>query len=162
MDIRTPALPIGPMAQVRFVDSGDFSDTLRVMLLSDGPGIAELQADEFQRIAIHVGRPVRLNCNHGAKRHSGLAMHGDIDLVPSCTNARWEMKETDTALVVKIHQHLLREAAEQCEMRGPGEIPSQFRIRDSQLEHSAWALLEEVQRGYPSGPLYLECMGTAM
>ena len=162
MDASTPALPVAPMAQIRFVDSGHISDTLRVILMSDGPGIAELRADEFQRIAIHVGRPVRLNCHHGTKRHSGLAMHGDIDLIPSGTTARWEMKETDTALVVKVHEQLLGEAAEHCEMRRPGEIRSQFRLRDSQLEHIAWALLAEVQRGYPSGPLYLECMGMAI
>jgi len=150
------------MTQARFVDSGKASDTLRVILMADGPGIAELHGDEFQRIAIHVGRPVRLNCQHGTKRHSGVAIHGDIDLIPSATTARWEMKETDTALIVKIHQRLLGEAAEQCEMQRGGEIRSQFRLRDPQLEHMAWALLAEVQRGYPRGPLYMECMGLAM
>jgi len=162
MDVPTPALAIGPMTQVRFVDSGNFSDTLRVILLSDGPGIAELPADDFQRVAIHVGRAVRMHCHHGTKRHSGVAVHGDIDLIPSGTAARWEMKETDTALVVKIHRQLLGKAAEECEMQRGGEIRSQFRLRDSQLEHMAWALLAEVQRGYPSGALYMECMGLAI
>ncbi len=42
------------------------------------------------------------------------------------------------------------------------EIRCRFRVRDSQIEHIAWALMDEAQSGYPSGRLYLDCLATAL
>ena len=47
-------------------------------------------------------------------------------------------------------------------MPGRPEILSQFRLRDSQIEHIGWALLAEVRRGYPNGHLYMHSLATAL
>ncbi len=58
------------------LDSGDRSDELRVVLRSDGPGVVEVPELEVPRIAVYVGKPVRLCCKHATECHSGLAIHG--------------------------------------------------------------------------------------
>jgi AraC family transcriptional regulator len=103
-----------------------------------------------------------MDCNHGAKSLSGLAIHGDIDIIPNGIPSRWEMKETDTALILRVGAHLLRQVAEESGFQGQIEVRSRFRIRDSQIEHIGLALMAEVHHGYPSGPLYMDCMATAL
>ena len=98
----TLTLPPKPMTQVRSLDSQDRSDALRVILLSDGPGVLDVPEQDAPRIAIHIGRPVRMACRHGMRSHSGLAIHGDIDIIPDGIPSRWEMKEADTALVLRL------------------------------------------------------------
>jgi AraC family transcriptional regulator len=72
------------------------------------------------------------------------------------------VKETDTALVLRLESQLLRQVAEDAGCRGPSEIRSRFRLRDSQIEHIGWALMAEAQQGYPSGRLYMDCMAMAL
>src|SRR5215469_931731 len=162
MNASVLTFPIKPMTRVRSLDSQNHFDALRVTLLSDGPGVVEVPEQDAPRITLHVGRPVRMDCKHGAKSHSGLAIHGDIDIIPNGFSSRWETKETDTALVLRIGSHLLHQAAEESGFRGQIEIRSRFRLRDPQIEHIGWALMDEVQHGYPSGRLYLDCMVTAL
>jgi len=156
------ALQTSPMTQIRYLDSRNRSDALRVVLQSDGPGIVESPELDSPCIAIHVGRPVRLDCRHGVQNHSGLAIHGDIDIIPQGMTARWEMKETDTALLLRLGRRLLGQVAEESGFTRSIEIRSRFRVRDAHIEHIGWALMAEAHRGYPSGRLYLDSMATAL
>ncbi len=150
------------MSQVRLLDSDGHSDALRVILQSDGPGIVESLDRPRPVVAIHVGRSVRLECKHGGESHIGLAIHGDIDVI-SHGPARWEMKETDTALLLAIAPKLLKQVAEESGLKPNGlEILNRFQIRDPQIEHIGWALQAEVEQGYPSGNLYMESMAIAL
>ncbi len=158
----TLAFPPKPMTQVRSLDSQDRSDVLRVILQSDGPGVLDVPELDAPRIAIHIGRPVRMDCRHGKRSHSGLALHGDIDIIPDCVPSRWEMKEADTALVLRLGRRLLRDVAEESGFGDRVEIRSRFRVRDLQIEHIGWALMAEVQNGFPSGRLFMESMATAI
>jgi AraC family transcriptional regulator len=151
-----------PVTQAAALDSADRGNSLQVVVRSDGPGIVEVPALDVPRIAIYAGRPVRMNCKHGGQSHSGLAIHGDIDIIPDGMISRWEMKEPDTALVLKISRNLLREVAAESGLDGDIEIRSRFRMRDSGIEHLGWALMSEFQNGFPAGKLYLDCMATAL
>jgi AraC family transcriptional regulator len=162
MNAQNPAFAQKPWALKGNLDSGDRSNALHVALRSDGPGVVEVPELDVPRVAVYVGRPVRLDCRHGAEHHSGLAIHGDIDIIPERMPSRWEMKKADTALVLRLSDALLRQAAEDSDLEGRIEIRSRFRVRDSQIEHIAWALMDEAQSGYPSGRLYLDCLGTAL
>lgn len=156
------ACPPKPMTQVRLLDSKDLCNDLRLVLLSDGPGVLEVPEVDAPCISIHVGRPVRMDCRHGVQSHSGLAIHGDIDIIPAGVMARWEMKEADTALLLRVKPNLLRRIAEESGFTQPLEIRSRFRVRDPQIEYIGWALMAEAQNGYPSGRLYMDCMATAL
>jgi AraC family transcriptional regulator len=151
-----------PRALGGMLDSGDRSNALNVVLRSDGPGVVEVPELDVPRIAVYVGQPVRLDCRHGSEHHSGLAIHGDIDIIPNRMPSRWEMKQPDTALVLRLSRALLRKAAESSGSEDRIEIRSRFRVRDSQIEHVAWALMDEAQSGYRSGSLYLDCLATAL
>lgn len=144
------------------LDSLDRSDGLRIVLRSGGPGVVKVPELDVPRIAIYVGKPVRMDCKHGVHSHSGLAVHGDIDTIPDGMFSQWEMKESDTALVLLVWRHVLRRGAEESGFGNQVEIRSRFRVRDSQIEHIGWALMAEAQQGYPSGRLYLDCMATAL
>ncbi len=144
------------------LDSGDRSNALRVLLRSDGPGIVEVPALSEPRVAVYVGHPVKLDCRHGAHHHFGLAVHGDIDIIPDRIPSRWEMKQPDMALVLKLSRDVLRQVSEDAAFEGAIEIRSRFRVRDLQIEHIAWALMSEALNDYPSGRLYLDCLATAL
>jgi len=103
-----------------------------------------------------------MDCKHGARAHSGLAIHGDIDIIPNGVPSRWEVKETDTALILRVGSPLLRQVAEESGFQGQVEIRSRFRLRDPAIEHMGWALMAEVQQGYPGGRLFMDCMATAL
>lgn len=149
--------------QVRWLDSGDKSDLLRVILRSDVAGVVEKPALRNPMIAIHYGRPVRLACRHGNQRYNGLAIHGDVEVVPPGVPARWEMKETDTALLVSLSPKLLQKvAADYGFPPDRVEIRDRFYVRDPQIEHIGWALKEEVERNFSSGKLYLDSLATAL
>lgn len=162
MNVPILAFPPKPMEQVRLLDSRNRCDGVRVMLRSDGPGILEVPHVDAPCISIHVGKPVRMDCRHGVQNHSGMAIHGDIDIIPNGTSSRWEMKEADTALVLRVEPRLLRRIAEESGFTRDVEIRSRFRVRDPQIEYIGWALMAEAQNGYPSGRLYMDCMATAL
>lgn len=150
------------MRRAGTLDSGSRSDALHIALRSGGPGVVEIPELDAPRIAVYIGKPVRLYCMHGRECHSGLAIHGDIDIIPGRMPSRWEMEEPDTALVLRLGCHVLREAADEFGLKDRIEIRSRFRVRDYQIEQIAWALMAEAQSGYPSGRLYLDCMATAL
>jgi AraC family transcriptional regulator len=155
---------LAPMTQVRSLDSGAHSDLVRVIVQSDGPGIVETPGSWRPLVAVHLGRPVRLECRHGTESHAGVAIHGDIDIVPAGVPARWEMKETDTALVLALAPALINRIAEASgrdEANGV-EVRSRFQIRDPQIEHIGLALKADVEQGYPGGTLYMDSMATAL
>lgn len=150
------------MLPIRRQDSAP-PDLLRVKLRSDPPGLLEISGQSKPVVSIHVGRPVRLACKHGDHSHVGLAIHGDIEILPAGMPASWELQETDTALLLIVPPNLLRQVAEESGLDTLQlELRSRFQIRDPQIEHIGWALKAEVEQGYPSGNLFLDSMATAL
>src|SRR6185369_16068039 len=130
---------------------------LNVWMQSDPPGVIETPPPRNPFLLIHVGRSVHIACDRGGYSHRGLSVHGDIDLVPVGVPSRWEMKETDTALIVVVAQNFLRTIAEESDGKTKGvELINRFQMRDSQIEHIGWALKAELEAGYPNGRLYMD------
>lgn len=138
-------------------------ENLRITLLSDPPGLVESPASDSVHICIHVGPPVFAACRHGAHQHRGTIIYGDVDIIPPNTPAAWELHGTDTDLIIKLNQNLIRSV-----VRDSGrdlrflEIRSRFQWRDPQIEHIAWALKAEMENGFPSGRLYTDSLATAL
>ena len=94
------------------------------------------------------------DCRRDGKRHTGRAVHGDIDIIPAQTPSRWEMHDAnDTAILIICH----RRFAIRCRVspnRSKLEIRNRFQVREPALESLSWAAKREMELGRPSGRLY--------
>jgi AraC family transcriptional regulator len=139
------------------------TDNIRIRLLTDAPGLLEVPGQPRTVVAIHVGSPAYIACRRGDASHRGTAIHGDIDIIPAGIPSVWELKDGDTALILSVAPSLLQTVAEESNIDlRQIEIRNRFQIRDAQIEHIGWALQAEIERGYPSGRLFLDSLGTAL
>jgi AraC family transcriptional regulator len=129
----------------------------------DPPGALEVPALENVLVAIHLGAPARIACRRDGRQFRGTAVHGDIDIIPANTPARWEMLDgNDTALLLSLPEKLLLVAANACDLSADRlQICNRFQIRDSELVSLGWAIKREMELDYPSGRLYLDGLALA-
>jgi AraC family transcriptional regulator len=131
--------------------------------MSDAPGVVEVPALQKAIVSVHVGPSVRMCCRHGSETRSGVAIHGDVEIIPWGMPGSWELKDPDTALVMSLSPRLLQDAAEESGFDARGlELRSRFYTRDARIEHIAWAVKSEMESGYSCGRLYLDCLATAL
>ena len=135
---------------------------LRLVLLSDAPGVIEVPGARSTRVSIHVGPSIQVSCRRAGYSHRGTVVHGDIEIIPAGTPSVWEISQRDTFLALSISPELLATVAEQLDVDPQRvEIRNRFQVRDEQLENIAWALKAEMECGYPCGRLYLDSLGVA-
>ena len=97
------------------------------------------------------------------RRHRGLSVHGDVDIIPAGMPSRWEIREKDTALILGLSPALLRSVAEEMAVDPDrAEIVNRFQIRDRQIEQIGWALKTEMEQGYRNGAIYLDSLARAL
>ncbi len=139
------------------------AEELRVVLWSDPAGVVDSPASRKAIVSIHVGATVEVGCRRDGRYHRGPNVHGDIDVIPPGTASRWELKEKDTALILRLPGGLLEEAARE-EHGDPAKlrVVNRFQIRDPQIEHIGWALKAEMEAGYPGGRLCYEALALAL
>ncbi len=139
------------------------AEPLRVRMLSDPRGVHDFPGMDRVIVSVHVGRAVQVACARGGESHRGRAVHGDIDIIPRGMASRWVNEDVDTVFVMSLAPDVLREALQDaCGDSQRVQISNRFQVRDTQLEHLAWALKAEMEMGYPSGRLFLEGMATAI
>ncbi len=143
---------------------GRTADGLALELRSDPAGVLEVPELQSVLIAIHVGAASKISCRRGGESHRGSAVHGDIDIIPAHTAARWEMHDQhDTALILSLPPSLLSTVAEEYGFDSRRvEIRNRFQIRDVQLENIGWALKTEMESNYPSGRLYVDSLAVSV
>ncbi len=143
---------------------GRTDDGLALQLRSDPAGVLEVPELQQVLVSIHVGQAAKISCHRGGESHSGSAVHGDIDIVPAFTPARWEMHDTnDTALILGLPASLMNRVAEENGFDSRHlEIRNRFQIRDAQLENICWALKTEMESNYPSGRLYIDSLAVSV
>jgi AraC family transcriptional regulator len=136
---------------------------LAVRLQRDEPGVIEVPGPADPHLVIHVGRSAEVECERDGSICRGLAVHGDIDIIPRGVPSRWTVKEVDTALIVRISQSLLDEAAKESGFECSAvTLRNRFRARDSHIERLAWALMAEMEEDFATGHLYLDGLAAAM
>jgi AraC family transcriptional regulator len=139
------------------------TDDLRLSMISDRPGLVEFPGSGGVIVSLHVGPSVTLDCRRNGERHVGTTIHGDLEIIPPNTPGTWELKTSDTALVIAMKLRLLRSVAQESGA-DPAQlaITNRFQARDPQIEHIAWALKAEMEGGFPSGRLYTDALATAL
>ncbi len=134
-----------------------------VRLQTDPPGVLEVPGRPNPGIVIHVGPSVHIACDRDGRRHRGITVHGDVDIIPAGVPSRWEIREKDTALLLGVPANLLHTVAEQSGMDpSRAELVNRFQIRDTQIEHIGWALKAEMETGHANGQLYLDSLAAAL
>lgn len=104
-----------------------------------------------------------MTCRRAGLEHSGLAVHGDIDVIPAFTKCIWEPKQEDVALVIGIPPALFARIAEESGKAADTlHVRNRFQIRDPQIENIGWALKAEMEAGYPSGRVFRDSLGAAL
>lgn len=138
------------------------TDALTVRIATDPPGVIEAPGSRAAGIVIHLGPSVEIVCRRGGQSHRGLAVHGDVDIVPPHIASRWEVKQKDTALILGVDGALLRSVAEERDLDFQRvEILNRFQTRDLQIEHIGWALKAEIETR-ATGRLYIDSLATAL
>lgn len=149
--------PIAALSRPRVAD--DFN----VRLMSDAPGLVEMKPQRSAVISVHIGPSSRMLCHHGNQPHNGVAIHGDVEIIPWGVSGSWELKQRDAAFVMMVAPNLLQTAARDSGLDSNTiTLRSRFHIRDLQIEHIAWALKKEMEQGSPSGRLYRDSLATAL
>jgi AraC family transcriptional regulator len=144
-------------------DSRRLTDFLRLLMLTDSPGLAECAGTQDIGVAVHVGAPVLIRCRRRGESHCGTAVHGDIEIIPARTVSRWEYRDRSVMFMLGLAPKALHSAAEELDLDPARvEIRNHFQLRDAQLEHILWAAKAEMERGFPCGRLYLEGLATAL
>jgi AraC family transcriptional regulator len=140
------------------------SDGIAFQLRQDPRGVLNVPGLENVLISIHLGSPARMSCRRDGKSFTGTAVHGDIDIIPTLTPARWEMHdENDTALLLSLPKTLIHAVASESGLDAARiEIRNRFQARDPELEALSWAIKREMQAGCPSGRLYLDGLALAV
>lgn len=139
------------------------TENIRLSLISDQPGIVAFDGSPRVLVSIHVGPSVAVDCRRGGERHRGTTVHGDLEIIPPNLSGVWELKFTDTALVIGIKLRVLERVVE--ESGGDSrhlQVTNRFQARDSQIEHIGWALKAEMENGYPCGRLYMDSLAIAL
>src|SRR5258708_28417222 len=113
-------------------DYGRTVDGLALQLRSDPAGVLEVPELPSVLVAIHVGSASEISCQRGGESHRGSAVHGDIDIIPAHTAARWEIHDqNDTALILGFTTALLATVAEDhCFVARQMEIRNRFTASD--------------------------------
>ena len=138
-------------------------NNIRLLLLSDPPGLVEVPALRNTLVSIHFGPSVHIACRRGGESYRGTAVHGDIDIVPAGMPSLWELKEKDTAFIMSVSPELINMVAEGFDFDPSRiEIRNRFQMRDAQLENIGWALKAEMESGYPCGNLYLDSLAVSV
>ena len=127
-------------------------------LRRDPRGVLEVPGLESILVSVHLGPAAQISCRRGGKGFRGRAVHGDIDIIPASTPARWEMHDgNDMALLLILPTLFLRAVARDAGLNDKGiEIVNRFQIRDATLENLGWSIKHELEAGCPSGRLYLD------
>jgi AraC family transcriptional regulator len=153
----------GALTQPAVVQVAPDIGRISVRLVTDPPGKTATPALRKLCVAVHIGRPVYMFCRRGGEKHSGLLVHGDIDIIPAHMPTVWEPRQQDTALALGIEPTLLTSIAEECGFDGGRlQMLNRFQIRDPQIENIAWALKAEMEAGYPGGRVFSDSLATAL
>jgi AraC family transcriptional regulator len=128
-------------------------------LITGSSGRIEIAPAMEHRIRVLSGPPVRGSCGSAAFRY----IRGDIDIVPIGSGDSWYERDRSRVLQIELSGELMDRVAEELgASAGRRHLEARHQLRDSKIEHIAWAFEAELLAGSPSGSIYLDGLGTAL
>jgi AraC family transcriptional regulator len=111
-------------------------------------------------ISVHASAPARMSCHGGAVRT--LSTRGEIFILPSGASDGCTQDDASEVVDLRLPAALMRRAAEEMGLDPEIGPALECGVRDTQIEHMAWALQAEHRARFPGGRLYRECLGLAV
>ncbi len=132
-------------------------------LLQISAGVHRIPGGKQHRIGVHMGKPVRANCICDGKRQARLQAHGDADVVPAGIDGEWVDQSDCTVLRIWFDDGFVNSFYERLGL-SPVATPCapRLQMRDSRLQHLAWALHAELQAEDSGDSMFAESLCTAM
>jgi len=96
----------------------------------------------------------------GRTRHH-IQPYGNAVFMPAGCESRWKWRTSTTVLALLIEPELVRRTAAETGRPAP-ELVSSFGASDPRLLHLGLALKEEALTGGSNGPLFVQCLSTAL
>jgi AraC family transcriptional regulator len=132
-------------------------------LLAISAGRHRIPGTAWHRVGVHFGAPVRADCVCDGRRLARLQAEGDADVVPAGLDGVWTDATDCTVLSIRFDDAFVRAIAGQLARKpDSASIRPRLQLRDTRLQHLAWALRAELEAGEASDPLYAESIGTAI
>src|SRR3984957_14436502 len=126
-------------------------------------GATKVSAMPSHRLGVHYGPSVNAICRCDGRVSRRVQSHGDADFVPAGLDGEWEDDADCTILTLSLSAPLLRQAAEEIGINPDSMILApRFQLRDSGIEHIAWALKAELEASVFSDRLYIDSLALAL
>lgn len=139
------------------------SDSLDVLWVDVPAGHIESDPDRYHVLDMHAGATMRVSCRLDGHERYGAQLHGDINVLPAGSVARWVMGAPANAVIVRLSPALFEEAADAMRLKPVcAELRPAIRMRDPHIEYIAWMLKEERTGGNPRGRLWLDSVASTI
>lgn len=111
-------------------------------------------------IIIQLGSAVSVTAQIDRLKFEQTVQPGDIMIVPAGMSMQWRQQdvETNDALHLYLHPHVVRTTAESVDFDTTQTLQPQFGIRDEQIQHIALSLLCELQDANVIGRIYADSL----
>ena len=139
------------------------SEWIYMRLESLRKGVKDCAGPPDPAIVVHIGNSLALRCDFEGRRHHGLRIHGDVNIIPAQMPSKWETREEYTELSIRLPRKLIHEIAKQSDLDPERvELRERFHLRDSRLQHVSLALKAEFEAGFPNGRIFSESLANAL
>ena len=111
-------------------------------------------------IFIQLDPAVSVTAQIGRAKFEQIVQPGDVIIVPAGMSLQWRQQDVDTndALHLYLHPHVLRTTAESVDFDTTQILQPQFGLRDEQIQHIALSLLCELQDANVIGRIYADSL----
>lgn len=159
-----------------FNDRPCAGDTTRRVLLSsrgtgwDGltleqseaaPGEKHQPAHRLHYLCLNLGERCDLWQQRDGQTRHHMQPYGDAVFMPAGYESRWKWTTSSSALYLLVEPQLISRTAAEIGSAAP-ELRNSFGASDPRLLHLALALKEEAQTSGANGPLFAQCLSTAV
>ena len=135
-------------------------DGLTLQQSEAAPGEKYQPPQRLHYLCLNLGERCDLWQQRDGQTHSHIQPYGDAVFMPAGCESRWKWTTPSHALYLLLEPELVSRTA--AEIGAAPDLRNSFGASDPRLLHLALALREEAQTGGANGPLFAQCLSTAV
>lgn len=136
-------------------------DGLALEQRHSAPGGADKPPLPVHFVYLNLGEPCDFWQQRDGRTCRQIQPYGDAVFMPAGCESRWKWRMPTTVLALLLEPDLVRRTAAETGRPAP-ELIHSFGASDPRLLHLGLALKEEALTGGVSGPLFVQCLATAL